>query len=142
MERAIHTKFDIYACILTLSMITKNYPDRFPDSATFHISQIGILVSWAYGTSDLHQMWYLCLCNNSKCDYWILFISVNRANSNILKIYMTERVLKYRPGLLTCYLKNIFMFINKIGRMQLNRVKKKFKRKLLFETKIQISDRI
>ena len=57
MERPIHTKFDIKACILTLNNTTKNYR---------HISKICKLGSWAHGTSDSYQMGYLGFYTNSK----------------------------------------------------------------------------
>ena len=41
MEHPIHTKFDIYSCILTLNNTTKNYRQRSTFSGTSHISQIG-----------------------------------------------------------------------------------------------------
>ena len=56
MERPNHTKFDIYAFILTLNNTTKNYRHRSIGSGTFHISQIGKLGSCAHGTSDSHQI--------------------------------------------------------------------------------------
>ena len=69
MERLIQIKFVIKACILTLNNTIKNYPHRSTGSGTFHISQIGILASWAHGTSDLHQIYYLSLYTNSKHNY-------------------------------------------------------------------------
>ena len=45
MERPIHTKFDIYICILTLNSTIKNYRHRSTWSGTSHISQIGKLLS-------------------------------------------------------------------------------------------------
>ena len=56
MERMISTKFDIRAYILTLNNNNKNYPHRSTAACTSHISQIGILESWAHGTSDSHQV--------------------------------------------------------------------------------------
>ena len=41
MERPIHTKFDIWACIPTLNNSAKNYRHRCTLSGTLHISQIG-----------------------------------------------------------------------------------------------------
>ena len=68
MQRPIQTKFPIEACILTLNVITKNYLDWFTGSDSSLISQIVILGSWAHGTSDSHQISYLGLYTNSKCD--------------------------------------------------------------------------
>ena len=36
MERPIHTKFDIWACILTLNNTTQNYRHRSTGSGTSH----------------------------------------------------------------------------------------------------------
>ena len=49
---------------------------RSTGSDTSHINQIGILQSWAHGTSDSHQIWYLGLYTNSgwlyqKLSWWI-----------------------------------------------------------------------
>ena len=55
MESPIRTKFDIKACIPTLNNTTKNYSHRSKGSGTSHISQIGVLRSWAQGTPDSHQ---------------------------------------------------------------------------------------
>ena len=45
MERPIHTKYDIYACIPTLNNTTENYPHGSTGSGNSHVSQIGILGS-------------------------------------------------------------------------------------------------
>ena len=45
MERPIHTKFDIKACMLTLNNTIKNYRHRSTGSGTAHISQIGKLLA-------------------------------------------------------------------------------------------------
>ena len=45
MERPIHTKFDIYACMLTPNNTTKNYRHRCTGPGTLHIGQIGKLGS-------------------------------------------------------------------------------------------------
>ena len=66
IESPIHTKFDIYACLLTLNKPIKNYRHRSTGSGTSHISQIGKLLSWVHGKSDSHQIWYLGLYSNSK----------------------------------------------------------------------------
>ena len=42
MERPIHTKSDISACILTINNTTKNNRHWSTGSGTSHISQIGI----------------------------------------------------------------------------------------------------
>ena len=44
MERAIHTKINIWACMLTLINTTKNYRHRCTGPGILHISQIG---NWA-----------------------------------------------------------------------------------------------
>ena len=49
------------ACILTLKTTKKNYRYWLTESDTSHISHIGKLGSWAQGTSDSHQIWYLGL---------------------------------------------------------------------------------
>ena len=41
MERAIHTKINIYACVRILNNTAKNYHHRSTGSGTSHISQIG-----------------------------------------------------------------------------------------------------
>ena len=41
MERPIHTKINILACMLTLNNTTKNYRHVSTGSGTSHISQIG-----------------------------------------------------------------------------------------------------
>ena len=56
MERSIHTKFDAKAPILTLNGISKNDPYQSTGSGTSHMSEIGILKSWAHGMSDSHQI--------------------------------------------------------------------------------------
>ena len=65
MERPIHTKFYIKACILTLKNGTKNYRHRLTGSGSSHISQIGKLGACAHGTSDSYQIGYLSLYTNS-----------------------------------------------------------------------------
>ena len=102
MELQIPTKFDFRAGILILINTIKNYTHLSTGSGTSHISQIGKLGSWAHGTSDSHQIWYLGLYTNSKCDYQKLSWLVHRVRylpykSNKLNIWM-RRVLKYRPG--------------------------------------------
>ena len=42
--------------VLTLNVITKTYLNRLIRSGTCHISQIGIMGSWAHGTFDSHQI--------------------------------------------------------------------------------------
>ena len=69
MQRPIYYKFNIWACIQTLNMTTKNYLDWFTGSGTSHIGQIGMLGSWAHGTFDSHQISYLGMYTSSKCDY-------------------------------------------------------------------------
>ena len=64
MERPIHTKFDIQACIRTLNNTTKDYPHGSTGSGTSHIRQVGILGSWAHLTSNSHQIEYLGLYAN------------------------------------------------------------------------------
>ena len=66
MESPIRTKFNISACILTLNNTTKNDSHRSTGSGTSHISQIAMLGSWAHGTSDSRQIWYLGLYTNPK----------------------------------------------------------------------------
>ena len=66
MEHPIHTKFDLWACIQTLNNTTKNNRHWSTESDTSHISQIGILGSWAHRTSYSHKIWYLSLYTNSK----------------------------------------------------------------------------
>ena len=78
MEHPIHTKFNILDCMLNIKVITKNYLDWITGSGTSHTSQIGILGSWVLATFDSHQIWYLGLCSNYKCDYRKLSWSVNR----------------------------------------------------------------
>ena len=41
MKRPIHTKFDIWACVLTLNNTTKNFRNRSTGFGTSHTSQIG-----------------------------------------------------------------------------------------------------
>ena len=69
MESPIRRKFDIYACIPTLNMITKNDPDQSTGSGKTHISQMGILGSRGHGASDSHQILYLELYANHKLDF-------------------------------------------------------------------------
>ena len=44
---------------------SKEQYQKLSSSGTYHISQIGILLSWANGTSDSHRIWYLGLFANS-----------------------------------------------------------------------------
>ena len=60
MERPIRTKFNNYACELTLNNTTKNYLNRSTGSDASYINQIGILWSRPQGTSDSHQFDITC----------------------------------------------------------------------------------
>ena len=54
-------QFDIQDCILTLNVIAKNYLDWMTGSAISYISQICILGSRAYGSSDVQKICYTVL---------------------------------------------------------------------------------
>ena len=78
MVRPIHTNSNILAGMLTLNIISKIYLGQFRGSGTSPISEFGLLGSWANGMSDSHQIWYLGLYTNSKCNYRKLSRSAQR----------------------------------------------------------------
>ena len=67
MERPIHTKFNIWACIPTLNNNTKTFPHRSTGSGTSH------------GTSESHKNLYLRILIDLLLDvinffFWIIYL--------------------------------------------------------------------
>ena len=56
IERSIRPKLNIKARIPTVNNTTKYYPHRSTGLGTSHINQTGILVSWAHGICNSHQI--------------------------------------------------------------------------------------
>ena len=78
---------------------------RSTGSGTSHISQIGKLGSWAHGTSDSYQIWYLGLYTNSKQHYQKLSSSVHRVRylpykSNRYTGVLTTWNIRFAPNLI------------------------------------------
>ena len=79
------SQFDIKACILSLSIITKNNSYWITESADSHIYNFGIPGSWAYKISDIQKSLALFLLN---FQLFIKLVTIMRFKSNIFYIFI------------------------------------------------------